>query len=404
MSEPLPDFPVSTPRFEVEPYRVERDYTLYALLVCLGGMSAVGLGAGYGAGWLCDLAPKFEWLLLLAVAAVLGGTGWVLVGQTRLRHGGVSALIALIAAALALGGVYYGSYLRALPQWDEEARRWVPYRAFAQVQPRAAHAKARHKTIGKELPEKLLLRLENTLVALPAAEQQRLAKFLGKDVEPILANPGNHRAAADWKAPAEATPIPTDQLGNELSIALRETLTGFSFGDYLDWKATRGVKMWIPRIKTVHFGYTGSVIYWCVGALVVFVVPWGAMCIRAEEPLCLQCHRWKTKRPVGRLNLPEEQLVQTFKEGTIVQLASEAVTTEGQPGGTVRVKLAVCDECRDTSDVQVILERITQDKAGADVFADIVKLTYPGQSLKVLESLFNPNLAPPPAEAPPAES
>lgn len=404
MSEPLADLAPSAPRFEVEPYRVERAYTLYAVLICLGGMTIVGIGAGYGASWVCDLVPPLEWIALLALAMALAATGWVLVGQTRLRHGAISGLLALIAGGLALGSVFYFSYLRLIPRFDEDARRWIAYRAFARLQPRAVQAAARYKLLGKELPENLVTRLESIVTALPAPEQRRLALFLGKEFEAFLADPRKARDA-DWPLPADTSPIPTEQLTKELATALHETLEGFSFGDYLDWRAGRGVKMWVPRKKEpVHFGATGSVIFWCVAAAVVLVVPWGAMCLRAAEPLCLQCHRWKTKRPMGRLDLPEEQVVQTFKEGSIVQLASAAVTTEGQPGGTVRVKLAVCDECRDTSDVQVILERIGKDKHGQDSFSDIVKLTYPGLSLKVLESLFNPTPAPPPAEAPPADS
>jgi hypothetical protein len=401
MSEPVSDLPpVTVPRFEVEPYRVEKVYSLYTVLACLIFLCADGVGMGYAASWVQDWAPKLEWLWLLLLAGSLAVAGWGLVASLRLRHDGYACLIAFLAALHGLGGFYFASYLRSPPEIEELARRWLPYQAYAQLQPRGGGKMERHDTLSAEMPADLKERLTEAIRKLPVQEQKNLAGFLGPDIQALVeGRQRNVRPKTVDKR--EIPPVPAIQLSKELQDTLQEGLADFSFWDYLNWRATKGVEVWIPRVKhPVNFGYIGSFIFWSIAAFLVFFIPAMAMCIRAEKPFCLICQRWKKERIVARLTLPEEEAANFFKDGNLLPLATAELLDPKTTGGTVRVKLASCEECQEASDVQVILEKIKKDKKDKEEFADLVKLTYPGLSLAVLESLLTP-LPPPPAEPPP---
>ena len=400
MSESLTDLSTSAPRFDVVPYCVERDYTLYAFFVCLGVMAAAGLGLGYGASWLYDLVPAIEWVWLVALALALAGLGWILVGQTRLRHEKLSGVIALISGGLAMGGMYYASYLRSSAQINEDVRRWLPYQAQATLRRGGQMEQRVREALNHQLPEEVLVRLTRAVNELPRAEQERLA-MLARGFK-IEIDPVKKPKKAEPVDVRGVPPLTPEQVGPSMTAVTGQALAEFSFLDFFAWKANQGVRMWLPRIKTINLGYTGSYIFWGVAGLLMLLVPWGTMYVRAEKPLCLQCHRWKTQRPLGRLVIPEAEAVRIFSEGSIVQLASAALTGDGQPGGTVRVKTAQCDDCKETSDLEVILERISQNKDGGDEFSEIVKLTYPGVAIKVLDSLFA--AAPPVMDEKPADT
>jgi hypothetical protein len=158
--------------------------------------------------------------------------------------------------------------------------------------------------------------------------------------------------------------------------------TGFL--NYLDRRARKGVPVHFRRLH-FNLGYVGSYIYWAVEIVIVAGFAIGIMWSFASEPFCTVCHTWKAKRPLGTLDMAPETAASIFTAGEIVRLADDDfIKGEGQ----IQAAAWVCPTCEAEAPVDVKLDRVTKNAKDEEETKQLVYLTYPGEALPVLESLF----------------
>ncbi len=158
------------------------------------------------------------------------------------------------------------------------------------------------------------------------------------------------------------------------------------FFNHLDRKARRGIDVRLRRLQFT-LGYALTYIYWIAEVLLAGGLAAVMMAGQASEPFCLTCSRWKEKRTLGTLRMDPDYAKRIFTDGEVVRLADE----DYPPGlGEINFIVWSCPTCGPESPVEVKLDHVVKTAKDEEKTTELVHLTYPGQALPVLESLFAP--------------
>jgi hypothetical protein len=156
--------------------------------------------------------------------------------------------------------------------------------------------------------------------------------------------------------------------------------------EYLDRKAGAGIQVHFRRLN-LNLGYIGTLVYWIAEVLIAGGMAVVIMCACAADPFCTQCHNWKDKRSLGTLTMAPETATHIFTSGEIVRLADQ----DFPPGeGKIQLTAWVCKSCGAEAPVDVKLDQVSTNSKDEEETKQIAYVTYPGQALPVLESLFPP--------------
>jgi hypothetical protein len=253
---------------------------------------------------------------------------------------------------------------------EDDARLVLPVRAAralaAAVLPPAAQGKA---------PPEL------------AGEGRSVPPQVADEVVPVLVAHYKEKPEALLKvANAIKNRQPPPEMDAKPRAALQDAIARFGFFDYLDWKATRGARLTLPKMrKPITLGYTATLIYWAAEALLVGFAAAAVMVLYSRSPYCTACDRWKESRELGRLVLPRDRALEVFGSGAIVALAGENLLN---PDGPLRVTVLSCPQCATEAPIEVKLAEVSKNDKDKDTVTELVQLTYPGPALRVLEALF----------------
>jgi hypothetical protein len=171
--------------------------------------------------------------------------------------------------------------------------------------------------------------------------------------------------------------------------------------EHIDRKAAaQGVPIHLRRLN-FNLGHVGAYIYWIIEILIAGGLTALILYSVATEPFCLACGSWKDKRVLGKLNLATETVEDIFTRGEIVRLADLDVRSDK---GHIHVTVWVCPQCGAEAPVDVKIEDATKVK-DEEMTKQVAYVTYPGQALPILESLFEVETTPATgARQPPDES
>jgi hypothetical protein len=159
---------------------------------------------------------------------------------------------------------------------------------------------------------------------------------------------------------------------------------------YLKQRAQEGISV---RFRRIHFHLRNfwAYLYWVVEVVLAAAVGVAVMVSCAAEPFCAQCSNWKTKRVLGKLDMNPDTAVRIFTTGEVVRLADY----DFRPGaGQIRLSVWECKTCGAEAPVEVKLDRVTKNAKGEDEETQLAYLTFPGQALPILDSLFAPQIGP----------
>jgi hypothetical protein len=342
-------------RFEVTPYQSDGGYSPLGLLVCLGLVFGFAAGLGYLAHFLTSWLPGIEYAVAIGLGFALAGLGSLAGYWAKIRSPAAAGLAGLLGGALTLLAVHYWKYQDGLPALRTDVKHYVWRRmALAGQQQRA----------GKNKPP----------FRVREEERGPIPASIARELEPVLRKPVKD---------------------DEVNRAVDEAVARFSFWDYMDWKATEGAPLALPKVrKEIRLGHAGSYILWAVEALVIGGIAAGIMALRARRPFCPACNVWKQERPLGRLRLDPPRAVALFTSGTLAELAGEDLARDDGP---VQVSVHTCPLCEEEAPADVKLTHVVKTDKDKEQTSELAHLTYPGPAVRVLEALFAP-LEPPPDE------
>lgn len=372
--------PSSAPCFETTPYRAEGGFTPNGLTMCVLTLLVTAAILAYPLSFVDAWIPDIEWVLAIGVGFVMAGVGWPTVGWAKLRNTTVALLAGCFAGATAFLAIHYANYERTREHLADDVKRLLP------VQVLPANVDPMHQRIQRQLERALFPDKAKNRPAVPAK--------IAAEVGPILVQQfqAGKLPPLPWAEIAANPDLPAPDLGQEVNGAIAEAVEDFGFCDYLDWKATQGAKLALPKVhKSINVGYTGSYILWSVEALIASLIAGGFLFARAKKPFCPMCETWKLERDFGRLDLPAELAQRIFDIGAIVELAGQ---DRASRTGPLRVLVAVCSNCAAQSEVDVKLAQVTKDAKGRESTSVLTHRTYPGPALRVLEAIFAPPEAP----------
>src|SRR5262249_5010307 len=128
-------------------------------------------------------------------------------------------------------------------------------------------------------------------------------------------------------------------------------------------------------------------VYWIIEFLLAAGPAIFIMWMAASEPFCSLCQTWKPKRVFGTLGLAPEEAVTIFTSGEIIPPAN----LDFQSGqGRIRLTATPCPHCGIEAPVDVKLEHLTRNAKDEEQARELAHVTYSGQALPILESLFRP--------------
>ena len=137
-----------------------------------------------------------------------------------------------------------------------------------------------------------------------------------------------------------------------------------SFPEFLDLLCRAGV---------MSFGYTGSIIYYAVEAVVVAIAGGAAAVALLNRPFCEACKLWKQKENLGTLKINANVAAWAVAVG---QPKLMAAPPEGDEA--VALELFRCPHCRNAGPVDV---RATCTKTeNKNTASAVVFVTYPGEA------------------------
>jgi hypothetical protein len=348
-------------RFDVTPYESDGGYSLPGLLVCFALVFAFAVGLGYLAHFPDNWLPGIEWVVALVLGFALAGMGCLAVGATRVRSAGLAGLAGLLGGVLALGAMHYWNYQDYLGTLEAEVKRHVGEQVARAVNP-------------PKLPKRMFWP-PNPPPADPQRGRHAIPDRIAAELQPVI----RKRVEAGLRGGPD--------LGPEVNAAVAAAVRDFGYWDYLDWRATRGADLALPKVrKNINLGYAGSYILWAVEALIVGGIAAGFMALRAQKPFCAACNLWKEERSLGRLNLDTARALEIFSSGALAELAGEDLARKD---GALGVTIRLCGRCREECPVDVRLTQYTKKK-DKEESSELAHLTYPGPALRVLEALFAP--------------
>lgn len=169
---------------------------------------------------------------------------------------------------------------------------------------------------------------------------------------------------------------------------IRQRMT---FVDFMDLQATQGVTIGKAtagnKDRGMNLGYTGSLIYWLVEALIVAGIAFAMARSSAAEPFCRQCRDWKEARTLGGVSIVPETATQALNAGDLSVLYHHLQKPDGT-APTCVFQAAVCKDCGASATVDVKVSTATQNDKGEVQLAELAHVTYPGEALAVFEAVF----------------
>jgi hypothetical protein len=329
-------------RYEVEPYQAEGGFTAHGvgLLVLFTFSAAIVLGivAGFIHQWfyLIFLFPLF-------IGFGVGFASHMAIEYGHVRNRIIAGVCSFIAGCLAMVVMHYYDYMRFQSTLRAELAKQPP--AVAAIIQRLPELMA---TREKQPPE-----IQAMIVSLEKKPQ----------------------ALQIWQV--------------------------HSFPSYLDYRAHAGVSLKSVHdvggnAKGLNLGYIGTYIYWMIEALIVACIAFVSATFRASKPYCSQCSSWKEVKQLGSVQPPVENAIAALRSGELLRLR------ENHPlklPGEFTASAAVCPKCQENSTIDVKLEQAVRNNKGRVSKKELAHMTYPGNSLRVLENLFTTQSASPSAPA-----
>jgi hypothetical protein len=196
----------------------------------------------------------------------------------------------------------------------------------------------------------------------------------------------------EFKAKGEQVPEEIRELIRELEARPDDlaVLRIGSFWDFMDYQATQGVtlsKVGAGGGKGVNLGYTGSFIYWGVESLLLAGVALSIMYGAASLPFCLSCESWKDEQVLGNTATNASGVGAAVQEGDLAKVSDSLTVSSDQ---TAKVSAFVCPNCGTAEPIEVKVTKISVNKKGEKSESQVAMVTYPGESLSELQSLFRP--------------
>ena len=160
-----------------------------------------------------------------------------------------------------------------------------------------------------------------------------------------------------------------------------------TFPRYMDLMATQGVGIGRGG-DGLNLGYVGSWIYWGVEMLLVAGMTFFALIGGTQEPYCASCQRWKVYRELGTLREKRAgHAKECLERGDLPGL----LKLEPSPtGGDLVVSVGECPVGGGDCPVTVKLEAVTVNDKKEISKSELLEMTYPGEALEDLETLFVP--------------
>jgi hypothetical protein len=154
------------------------------------------------------------------------------------------------------------------------------------------------------------------------------------------------------------------------------------FWAYMDLRATEGVRLGRAAGGGAGggIGYTGSIIYWIVEAVVTILGAIGAALACVGSPFCVGCNRWKKSRQLGPYAVEPQYAVPAVGAGVPAGLV---VPADGKK--SVTVQLYTCPECGADGPVEAKATGTLQDGKNTTNWNAFV--TYPGEALETFEEV-----------------
>jgi hypothetical protein len=109
----------SPPRFDTEPYRVTGPSPLAGTLLLIAVLPVAGLLVGLLGSYISQWFNPVV-LFPLAMGALVGGMGWVLVKAGKARGPVVLEVATVLTAGVTILGLHYGQYFRQLNAWEQQ--------------------------------------------------------------------------------------------------------------------------------------------------------------------------------------------------------------------------------------------------------------------------------------------
>jgi hypothetical protein len=124
-------------------------------------------------------------------------------------------------------------------------------------------------------------------------------------------------------------------------------------------------------------------LFWTVELLACGLVAGFMIRYQTGQPFCNRCRSWKEERRLGDLKTNKTSAVEAVTRGEIVRLAVPETGSD-----QLRFTVAVCPTCGGEADIDVTLAEVTYNEKNEESVTSLTNVTYPGEALRILESLF----------------
>jgi hypothetical protein len=165
-----------------------------------------------------------------------------------------------------------------------------------------------------------------------------------------------------------------------LSFAAAPNAPRVGFWEFMDVRATEGVKIGKAGGAGNGIGYTGSVIYWSLEAVITMIGAAGVAVVTIGKPFCEGCNRWKSKHQLGPYLVEPGYAVPAVGAGVPTGLL---VPADGKK--SVVVEVYSCPVCGDEGTLDVKVTGTHQD--GKTMRSWNGYVTYPGEALHVFNEV-----------------
>jgi len=169
---------------------------------------------------------------------------------------------------------------------------------------------------------------------------------------------------------------------------------------FLDFSAHQGVELNNAgggNGPGLNLGYTGSYLYWIAEAFIVAGLAYRMMSVAANEPYCNTCYQWKTASLFGPFPKVKE-IADLIKQGSLTHFNNHPE----QPDSNGMITLFTCPHCETQSTIDVRVERWTVNRKGEVSKKRLAQMTFPPESMPVLQAVCAPPEAPAVATTAPA--
>lgn len=164
-----------------------------------------------------------------------------------------------------------------------------------------------------------------------------------------------------------------------LAVVANPAAPPIGFLEYMDLHAQEGVRIGKAGAgNKSNLGYTGTIIYWAVEALVTAVAAALIAGTMVTSPFCEACNAWKKKRTFGPYRVEPTSAAPAVAVGVPAGIVAPA---EGQKKVTLSVY--VCPHCGEEGTIDVLLEGAHVE--GKQTTNYRVFMTYPGEALAAFE-------------------